>query len=200
MLFVSVVIPLLPPLGHQRHGPNCNAFQTWRSNSLVYTNISSCFRAGLELYGIDDPDARPTHFRKAASRLIRIHCPNLQEPLGQFMCHDRSTAERHYRHHMSHQYLSRVFTELARCQSHPYENESIIETSNPSKVSQKFIPTINLPIPSKRIITDEINLSDDVTMLDKLINDLIISNSASRTNQVMHELEFPVDSIFLHCA
>ena len=122
LLFVSVVIGLLPPLGHQRHGPICNAIQTWRSDSLVYTNISSCFRAGLKLFGIDDPDARPTHFRKAASTLISIHCLNLQEPLNQFMCHDRSTAERQYRHQMSHQYLSHVFTEIARCQSHPYEN------------------------------------------------------------------------------
>ena len=35
------------------------------------------------------------------------------------MCHERSTAERHYRHHMSHRYLSSVFTELGKCQTHP---------------------------------------------------------------------------------
>ena len=121
--------PLLPSIGLVRCATNCPVFQTWRSGSLVSTNISNCLRSGLISYGINDPDGRPTDYRKAAATLISMHSPTLQESLSQFMCHNRSTAERHYRHHMSHQYLSRVFTELARCQALPTENENIVTES-----------------------------------------------------------------------
>ena len=115
--FVTTILPSLPLIGVQRNASDDHVFQTWRSKDLPSTSVSSCLRAGLLLFGINDPEACPTQYRKAASTLMSMHNPSMQEPLSQFMCHERSTAERHYRHHMSHRFLSSVFTELGRCQT-----------------------------------------------------------------------------------
>ena len=130
LVFVLELLPHLSSIGLVRCATNCPVFQTWRSGSLVSTNISNCLRSGLVLYGINDPDGRPTDYRKAVATLISMHSPTLQEPLSQIMCHNRSTAERHYISHQSHQYLSSVFTELARVSSASFmENENIISES-----------------------------------------------------------------------
>ena len=121
VLFVTVILPELPAIGHVRSGDDCHVFQTWLSDCLHTSNVSNCLRNGLKLYGIDDPDGCPTHYRKAASTLISMHKPELQESLSQFMCHSRSTTERHYRHHMAHRGLYSTFSALASCQAMPGE-------------------------------------------------------------------------------
>ena len=113
---VTIVIPLLPCIERSRTDANCHVFQTWTSDRLRTSTISNCLRIGLKLFGIDDPKGCPTNYRKAASTLISMHKPAMQESLSQFMCHSRSTTERHYRHHMSHRGLSSVFNDLAHCQ------------------------------------------------------------------------------------
>ena len=132
--YVTIILPLLPTTGHQRHGNDRNVFQTWHSYTLVASNVGSCLRAGLELYGISDPNGCPTDYRKAASTLISIQNPSMQESLSQFMCHARATTERHYRLHMSHIGLSTVFTELARCQT--LQADEGIPSSSSSKLVQ----------------------------------------------------------------
>ena len=117
--FVTKVLSLLPSADQPRNSDNSRVFQTWHSAVLRTNTISSCLRAGLKLFGISDPNGCPTHYRKAASTLISMHNPSMQESLSQFMCHARSTTERHYRHHMSHRGLYSVFTELAKCQAMP---------------------------------------------------------------------------------
>ena len=124
--FIAIVIPLLPAIDHSRTGSDCHVFQTWTSDRLHTSTISSCMRVGLKLFGIEDPKGCPTNFRKAASTLISMHKPTMQEPLSQFMCHARSTTERHYRHHMSHKGLSSVFNELARCQALPSDEGKLL--------------------------------------------------------------------------
>ena len=94
--------------------------------SLHTSNVSSCLRNGLKLCEIDDPDRCATHYHKAASTLISMHKPELQESLSQFMCHSRSTTERHYRHHIAHRGLYSTFSALASCQAKSGE-ESVVE-------------------------------------------------------------------------
>ena len=120
----------LRPLVPKRNLNNCPVFQSWRSNSLPSNTVCYCLRSGLLLYGIVDQSACPTQYRKAASTLMSMHNPSMLEPLSQFMCHERSTAERHYRHHMSHRYLSSVFTELAKCQTNPDEAYTLEKVSD----------------------------------------------------------------------
>ena len=131
LLFVTVIIPELPAIGHVRSGDDCHVFQTWLSDCLHTSNVSSCLRNGLKLYGIDDPDGCPTHYRKAASTLISMHKPELQESLSQFMCHSRSTTERHYRHHMAHRGLYSTFTALASCQAMSGEDHTPVLDHTP---------------------------------------------------------------------
>ena len=138
--FVTILLPLLPCIQHSRYTPNCRVFQTWFSDKLRTSTISSCLRIGLKLFGIDDPHGCPTNYRKAASTLISIHQPSMQEPLSQFMCHARSTTERHYRHHMSHRGLSTVFNELAKCQTLPTEGRS---TTSPKKYGTDLRSSVN---------------------------------------------------------
>ena len=114
---VKIVIPLLPCIERWRTDDNCHVFQTWTSDRLRTSTISNCLRSGLKPFGIDDPKGCPTNYRKAASTLISMHKPAMQESLSQFMCHARSTTERHYRHHMSHRGLSSVFNDFAHCQA-----------------------------------------------------------------------------------
>ena len=127
LTFTTIVLALLPCIGHQRTDDNCHVFQTWTSDSLHTSTINSCLRAGLKHFGINDPQGCPTNYRKAASTLISMHNHSMQESLSQFMCHARSTTERHYRHHMSHKGLSSVFNELAKCQA--LSNEDVGTTS-----------------------------------------------------------------------
>ena len=108
--------------------------------SLHTSNVSSCLRNGLKLYGIDDPDGCSTHYRKAASTLISMHKPELQMSLSQFMCHSRSTTERHYRHHMAHRGLYSTFSALASCQAMRGE-ESVVEHT--SCDSRPFHPSLS---------------------------------------------------------
>ena len=122
LTYVTIILSLLPCIQHSRIDNSCHVFQTWTSDILRTSTISCCLRSGLKLFGIDDPQGCPTNYRKAASTLISMHNPSMQEPLSQFMCHARSTTERHYRHHMSHKSLSSVFNELAKCQSLPSED------------------------------------------------------------------------------
>ena len=117
LIFVMVVIPQLPRLEVPRSGDDSRVFQTWKSQILHSSNVNHCFRAGLNLFGIDDPHGCPTHYRKAASTLISMHRPELQETLSQFMCHSRSTTEKHYRTHMVHRGMYTIFKELGRCQA-----------------------------------------------------------------------------------
>ena len=116
---MTKVLLLLPSAEELRNNVNSRVFQTRRSAVLRTSSISSCLRAGLKLFGISDPNGCPTHYRKATSTLISMHNPSMQESLSEFMCHSRFTAERNYRHHMSHRGLYPVFTELAKCQAMP---------------------------------------------------------------------------------
>ena len=75
------------------------------------------FSCGITPFGLYDREACPTQYPKAACTLMSMHNPSMQEALSQFMCHERSTVERHCRHHMSHKYLSTVFTEIVKCQT-----------------------------------------------------------------------------------
>lgn len=93
LIFATVVITQLPPIGHERTGADCRVFQTWTVDSLHTSNVSTCLRTGLSLYGINDPHGCPTHYRKAVSTLISLHNPDFQESLSQFMCHARKTTE-----------------------------------------------------------------------------------------------------------
>ena len=134
--FVTCILPSLP-IGQPRDLKDNSVFQT---TQLVSNTISHCFRAGLLLFGLDDPEACPTQYRKAASTLMSMHNPAMQEALSQFMCHERSTAERHYRHHMSHRYLSTVFTGLAKCQTLTSPTTSLA-------VYPKYATSLPLPDP-----------------------------------------------------
>ena len=125
LAFVNHVLPLLPATLQARCEKTSHVFQTWISIKLRTCTVSHWFRAGLLLFGINDPHGRPTEYRKAASTLISMHNPLMQESLSQFMCHARSTTERHYRHHMSHKSLWPVFNELARCQNLPSEEDTM---------------------------------------------------------------------------
>ena len=141
-IFVCRVIPLLPSITIHcgtRGEDDCHVFQTWKCPVLRTSTVSHCLRSGLRLFGIEDPHGCPTDYRKAASTLISMNNPSMQESLSQFMCHARSTTERHYRHHMSHRGLYPVFNELARCQALPAEGEisvavspKLASTSDPS--------------------------------------------------------------------
>ena len=124
--YVTILLPSLPPLVPERNLNDCPVFQSWRSNSLPSNTVCYCLRSGLLLFGIVDHSSCPPQYRKAASTLT-----SMQEPLSQFMCHERSTAERHYQHHMSHRYLSSVFTELAKCQTNPDEASALEKVSDP---------------------------------------------------------------------
>ena len=117
LIFIEVVIPQLPQMEDSRHENGCRVFQTWKSIILHSSNVNHCFRAGLLLFGIEDPHGCPTHYRKAASTLISMHKPELQESLSQFMCHSRSTTEKHYRTHMAHKGMYTIFQELGMCQA-----------------------------------------------------------------------------------
>ena len=75
LVFVLELLPLLPSIGLVRCATNCPIFQTWRSGSLVFINISNCLRSGLIGYGINDPDGRPNDYSKAAATLISMHSP-----------------------------------------------------------------------------------------------------------------------------
>ena len=180
LVFVLELLPLLPSIGLVRCAANCPVFQTCRSGFLVSTNISNCLHSELILYGINDPDGRPTDYRKAAATLISMHSPTLQEPLSQFMCHNRSTAERHYRHHMSHQYLSRVFTELARCQALPIENENIVTES------------INCD-------TDIDGIADLANPQNLAINEISSVVSDCDTHEIENEPDFSICTISGYC-
>ena len=105
LAFVNHVLHLLPATLQARCEKTSHVFQTWIAIKLRTCTVSQCFRAGLLLFGINDPNCRPTDYRKATSTLISMHNPSMQESLSQFMCHARSTTERQYRHHMSHKSL-----------------------------------------------------------------------------------------------
>ena len=72
--------------------------------------------------------------------LISMHKPELQMSLSQFMCHSRSTTERHYRHHMAHRGLYSTFSALESCQAMPGE-ESVVEHT--SCDSSPFHPSLS---------------------------------------------------------
>ena len=91
-IFVYRVIPLLPPIQCGPRGENdCHVFQTWKSLVLRTSTVSHCLRSALNLFGIEDPHGCPTDYRKAASTVISMNNPSMQELLNQFMCHVRST-------------------------------------------------------------------------------------------------------------
>ena len=129
LIFVTVIIPELPKLEYPRSGEDCHVFQIWLSDKLHSSNLNHCLRAGLLLYDIHDPKGCPTHYRKAASTLISMHKPELQETLSQFMCHSRATTEKHYRTHMAHKGMYSIYKELARCQALQGEKEKIVVDS-----------------------------------------------------------------------
>ena len=75
-----LIIPELLAIGHVRSGEDCHLFTTWQSDCLHTSNVSSCLRNGLKLYGIDD--------RKAASTLISMHQEFIQERETLLLEHD----------------------------------------------------------------------------------------------------------------
>ena len=176
--FITRVIPLLPSIKQSRTRNHCHVFQTWTSDRLRTSTISSCMRAGLKLFGIEDPKGCPTNFRKAASTLISMHKPTMQEPLSQFMCHARSTTERHYRHHMSHRGLSSVFTELARCQALPSDEGRSTDVpenyDNGNSQTDHFSANNTVqnlpPCSSVSLLNDGMMHSDDDDDLDRMVH------------------------------
>ncbi|KAI6656073.1 hypothetical protein LOD99_11339 [Oopsacas minuta] len=169
---ITIVLPLLPSISDisSRNEKNCHVFQTWTSGRLRTSSISSCLRSGLKLFGIHDPDGCPTNYRKAASTLISMHKPSMQESLSQFMCHARSTTERHYRHHMSHRGLSSVFNELAKCQALP-SNDDISTTSEKRLSNRSSTPTTQMVTHSDNV-TEQINepTSSNIVQDDHIVD------------------------------
>ncbi|KAI6659735.1 hypothetical protein LOD99_10704 [Oopsacas minuta] len=154
---ITTVLPLLSSISDisSRDEKNCHVFQTWTSDRLRTSSITTCLRSGLKHFGIHDPDACPTNYRKAASTLISMHKPSMQESLSQFMCHARSTTERHYRHHVSHRGLSSGFNELEKCQALP-SNDDFSTTSEKSLSNRSSKPTTQMVTHSDNV-TEQIN-------------------------------------------
>ena len=109
LTIVIIALPTLPQLEQTMTWEDCHVFQTWQSNVLHSSNVIPCFRSSLSLYVIDVPNGCPTHYRKAASTLISLYKPELQETLSQLICHSRSTTENHYRTHMAHEEMYEIF-------------------------------------------------------------------------------------------
>lgn len=208
---MSVILPSLPTLGLERNQNESPVFQTWRSITLHSNTVCSCLRSGLVLYGIVDQAACPTQYRKAASTLISMHNPSMQEPLSQFMCHERSTAGRHYRHHMSHRYLSSVFTELGRCQAKSDEVSALENVCEPNSVAidgdivsstlppindcqnsgsyyllDEVAPTIDFVSEEIKIMTDSLNVN--------LSQESRSPRSSNSTNNIVTPKDLPFKS------
>ena len=79
----------------------------------------------------------------------------MQESLSQFMCHTRSTTERHYRHHMSHRSLWPVFNELSRCQALPSE-DTVVSQALSSEDS-----VVRQALPSEDTVVSQVLSSED---------------------------------------
>ena len=80
----TLVIAQLPPIGNERAGPD---------SLHTISPHKQCKQLSLSLYGINDPNGCPTHYRKAASTLICLHTPDFQESLSLFLCHSRKATK-----------------------------------------------------------------------------------------------------------
>ncbi|KAI6647787.1 hypothetical protein LOD99_8502 [Oopsacas minuta] len=102
-----------------------------------------------------------------------MHRPELQETLSQFMCHSRSTTEKHYRTHMAHRRMYTIFKELGRCQAIEGHVADFVTTPHETPTN---LPDSNIETEIDDVI--EVNISantdaSDIESVSPLAVDLI---------------------------
>ncbi|KAI6659896.1 hypothetical protein LOD99_14236 [Oopsacas minuta] len=94
-----------------------------------------------------------------------MHRPELQETLSQFMCHLRSTAEKHYRTHMAHRGMYTIFKELGRCQAIEGHVADFITSPHETPTN---LPDSNIETEIDEVIEVDISANTDASDIESV--------------------------------